>query len=98
MFQFGLTCLPNFGNVLFMNPRLELLCLGLVLFAAFVFLLRSKTFDRFINNLFKGSKSTTASEFEDDYKIFNKSVDKAKEEADKTQERIKKEKKKLNQL
>jgi hypothetical protein len=42
--------------------RIELLLIVLVLTVGTIFLIKSKWFDRFINNLLQGSKSTTAKE------------------------------------
>lgn len=78
--------------------RFELLVLALILFAGFVVLLKSKWFDRSIDSLLRGTKSTTVNDLAQDKTRFNEAKENLKKNLDKQAAQVKTDRKNLSSL
>lgn len=78
--------------------RYELLLLVAVAVVAIVFVIKSKWFDRFINSLLRGSKSTTAEDIKNDAKSVTQAIRERETELTEQEKNLRKEKKVLKDL
>jgi len=78
--------------------RFEMLMLALILFGAFLIMLKSKWFDRCIDSILKGSKSTTAQDLADEKNRLQKNRENLENDLDKQENQVKMERENLKKL